>query len=254
MPYVSRCIREEEIPVIDVGKYLSGDIEAREQFAVDLRAIQESLGFFVIVNHGVEQSLIDHSFEEVAKLFALPLDIKMKYQAGYHHIGYIPNKAMITRPYNSQISEAHDNKNKDIVEGWAFMRERNSDDPKVIANVRHRGLNKWPEELPSFRPVLRQYQESMTSLALQMLPAYARALEMPADYFNDKFTNPEYHIRCSWYPPLNQQAGKFSSSPHADHSSMTYLPLMEVPGLEVMSPSGKWIQVCLLYTSDAADE
>ena len=113
MPYVSRCIREEEIPVIDVGKYLSGDIEAREQFAVDLRAIQESLGFFVIVNHGVEQSLIDHSFEEVAKLFALPLDIKMKYQAGYHHIGYIPNKAMITRPYNSQISEAHDNKNKD---------------------------------------------------------------------------------------------------------------------------------------------
>ena len=44
MPYVSRCIREEEIPVIDVGKYLSGDIGAREQFAVDLRAIQEMLG------------------------------------------------------------------------------------------------------------------------------------------------------------------------------------------------------------------
>ena len=240
---ISRCIREEEIAVIDVGKYLSGDIEAREQFAVDLRAIQESLGFFVIVNHGVEQSLIDHSFEEVAKLFALPLDIKMKYQVGYHHIGYIPDRAMITRPHDVDIHGVHNNTSVDINEGWAFMRERNSDDPKVIANVRHRGLNKWPEELPSFRPVLRQYQESMTSLALQMLPAYARALEMPADYFNDKFTNPEYHIRCSWYPPLNQQAGKFSSSPHADHSSMTYLPLMEVPGLEVMSPSGKWIQV-----------
>ena len=240
---VKDCIGNETIPVIDVGKYLSGDIEAREQFAVDLRAIQESLGFFVIVNHGVEQSLIDHSFEEVAKLFALPLDIKMKYQVGYHHIGYIPDRASMVRPHDSAIDEDHDNTSADINEGWAFMRERNSDDPKVIANVRHRGLNKWPEELPSFRPVLRQYQESMTSLALQMLPAYARALEMPADYFNDKFTNPEYHIRCSWYPPLNQQAGKFSSSPHADHSSMTYLPLMEVPGLEVMSPSGKWIQV-----------
>ena len=240
---VKDCIGNETIPVIDVGKYLSGDIEAREQFAVDLRAIQESLGFFVIVNHGVEQSLIDHSFEEVAKLFALPLDIKMKYQVGYHHIGYIPDRAMITRPHDVDIHGVHNNTSVDINEGWAFMRERNSDDPKVIANVRHRGLNKWPEELPSFRPVLRQYQESMTSLALQMLPAYARALEMPADYFNDKFTNPEYHIRCSWYPPSAIQNECFSLAPHADHSSMTYLPLMEVPGLEVMSPSGKWIQV-----------
>ena len=127
--YISQCIRDEEIPVIDVGNYLNGDIEAREQLAIDLRAIQESLGFFVIINHGVEQSLIDQSFEEVAKLFALPLDVKMKYQVGYHHIGYVPNKAMITRPHNSEIAEAHDNKNKDIVEGWAFMRERGNDDP-----------------------------------------------------------------------------------------------------------------------------
>ena len=240
---VKDCIRDEEIPVIDVGNYLNGDIEAREQLAIDLRAIQESLGFFVIINHGVEQSLIDQSFEEVAKLFALPLDVKMKYQVGYHHIGYVPNKAMITRPHNSEIAEAHDNKNKDIVEGWAFMRERGNDDPKVIANVRHRGMNKWPEELPSFRPVLRQYQESMTNLALKMLPAYACALEMPADYFDDKFTNPEFYNRCSWYPPVNVSKETLSVGPHADHSSMTYLPLMEVPGLEVMSPSGKWIQV-----------
>ncbi|PPR12516.1 MAG: hypothetical protein CFH42_02202, partial [Alphaproteobacteria bacterium MarineAlpha12_Bin1] len=137
---VKDCIGNETIPVIDVGKYLSGDIEAREQFAVDLRAIQESLGFFVIVNHGVEQSLIDHSFEEVAKLFALPLDIKMKYQVGYHHIGYIPDRASMVRPHDSAIDEDHDNTSADINEGWAFMRERNSDDPKVIANVRHRGL------------------------------------------------------------------------------------------------------------------
>ena len=38
---VKDCIRDEEIPVIDVGNYLNGDIEAREQLAIDLRAIQE---------------------------------------------------------------------------------------------------------------------------------------------------------------------------------------------------------------------
>ena len=132
---ISRCIREEEIPVIDVGKYLSGDIEAREQFAVDLRAIQESLGFFVIVNHGVEQSLIDRSFEQVADLFSLPVETKMKYRVDFHHIGYIPDKATVLR-----WSKIADNQKKDKNEAWAFMRERNSDDPKVIANVRHLSL------------------------------------------------------------------------------------------------------------------
>ena len=35
-PDVARCIAQEEIPIIDVGAYLAGDIQAREQFAVDL--------------------------------------------------------------------------------------------------------------------------------------------------------------------------------------------------------------------------
>ena len=65
--------------------------------AVDLRAIQESLGFYVIVNHGVPQELIDRAFEQVAQLFALPLDTKMNYRVDYHHIGYIPDKATVLR-------------------------------------------------------------------------------------------------------------------------------------------------------------
>ena len=238
MPYVSRCIREEEIPVIDVGKYLSGDIEAREQFAVDLRAIQESLGFFVIVNHGVEQSLIDRSFEQVADLFSLPVETKMKYRVDFHHIGYIPDKATVLR-----WSKIADNQKKDKNEAWAFMRERNSDDPKVIANVRHRGLNKWPEELPDFKPIILSYQETMADLAQKMLPVYSRALDLPPDYFDKFFSTPEYYNRCAWYPPAEVEEGQFSLAPHSDHSSITYLPLMDVPGLEVMAPSGKWIEV-----------
>ena len=243
---VMRCIAEEEIPIVDVGDYLNGDIKAREQLAVDLRAIQESLGFFVIVNHGVSQDLIDSSFDQVARLFDLPLQTKMKYQVGYHHIGYIPDRASSVRPHDVKISESHKNDKKDVNEGWAFMRDRLPDDPKVVANIRHRSTNKWPDELPSFKPILLEYQESMTQLALRMLPAYACALEMPADYFDDKFTLPEFHIRCSWYPPNLLSEDEFSLAPHADHSSMTYLPLMDVAGLEVMAPSGKWMEVAPL--------
>jgi isopenicillin N synthase-like dioxygenase len=237
-PEIARCIAEEEIPIVDVGAYLAGDIAAREQLAVDLRAIQESLGFYVIVNHGVPQDLIDRSFEQVADLFALPLDTKMDYRVDYHHIGYIPDKATVLR-----WSKIADNKKKDLNEAWAFMRERTPDDPKVVANVRHRGLNKWPEELPNFRPIILAYQENMAVLAQNMLPVYARALELPSDYFDKKFSHPEYYNRCAWYPPADAEEGQFSLAPHADHSSITYLPLMDVPGLEVMAPSGKWIEI-----------
>jgi isopenicillin N synthase-like dioxygenase len=240
-PDIARCIAEEEIPIVDVGAYLAGDIAAREQLAVDLRAIQESLGFYVIVNHGVPQDLIDSSFEQVAELFALPLDIKMDYRVDYHHIGYIPDKATVLR-----WSKIADNKKKDLNEAWAFMRERTPDDPKVVANVRHRGLNKWPEELPNFRPIILAYQETMAVLAQNMLPVYARALELPSDYFDKKFSHPEYYNRCAWYPPADAEEGQFSLAPHADHSSITYLPLMDVPGLEVMAPSGKWIEIAPL--------
>jgi hypothetical protein len=155
-PNVAECIAEERIPVIDVSGYLSGGSDAAEQFTTDLRAIQESLGFYCIVNHGVDQALIDRSFDLIADLFALSDDAKMKYRVDFHHQGFIPNKSLILR-----WSKIAKNEKKDLNEAWAFMRERTPDDPKVKANTRHRNLNQWPEELPEFRQVLLEYQETM---------------------------------------------------------------------------------------------
>jgi isopenicillin N synthase-like dioxygenase len=235
---IAQCIAEERIPVIDVGDFLSGDVGALEQFAVDLRAIQESLGFYCIVNHGVDQGLIDDSFDRIAELFALEDEAKMKYRVDFHHQGFIPNKSLILR-----WSKIAKNEKKDLNEAWAIMRERAADDPKVTANMRHRNLNQWPDELPEFRNTLLEYQKNMAILAGRMLPAYARALDLPSDHFDDKFSHPEYYIRCAWYPPVEPEEGQFSLSPHSDHSSMTYLPLMDVAGLQVMAPSGKWMEI-----------
>ncbi|MBT5569870.1 MAG: isopenicillin N synthase family oxygenase [Alphaproteobacteria bacterium] len=236
--YIAQCLADEQIPVIDIGSYMSGAPEAVAQFATDLRAIQEGLGFYCIVNHGVEQSVIDNAFDQIAELFALPDEEKMNHKVDFHHQGFIPNKAMILR-----WSKIAKNEKKDLNEAWAFMRERKADDPKVLSNTRHRGLNQWPEALPEFRKTLLEYQETMAALAIRMLPAYALALDLPADYFAEKFSTPEYYNRCAWYPPVEVEEGQFSLSPHSDHSSMTYLPLMDVPGLQVMSPTGKWIEV-----------
>jgi isopenicillin N synthase-like dioxygenase len=65
------CINNNNavIPALDLGPYLCGVPEALESTAVALRAALEGIGFFLIVNHGVPQGLIDQTFAQ-AKAFS----------------------------------------------------------------------------------------------------------------------------------------------------------------------------------------
>jgi len=247
---VQRAIREaKELPILDVGPYLAGVPGALEQLGADVRHIQENLGFFAIVNHGIPQELIDESFRQTALLFEIPMEEKMRHRVGYHHQGYLPPKSSILQS-NAIKEKIAINTKKDTNSAWLFMRNREADDPKVLANVRHRGLNHWPESLPDFKKALYNYQTSMEQLALKLLPMYARALDLRADYFDSSFKTPEYYQRCGYYHPEEKiEEGQFALAPHSDGSFLTLLPMTPVPGLQVMTPSKDWLSV--KYVKDA---
>lgn len=238
-----------ELPILDVGPYLAGAPGALEQLGADVRLIQENLGFFAIVNHGIPQELIDESFKQVARLFEIPMEEKMKHRVGYHHQGYLPPKSSLLQSKAIQEKIALNTK-KDTNAAWLFMRNRTADDPKVVGNVRHRGLNQWPQSLPEFRKALYAYQTSMEKLAQRLLPIYARALNLRGDYFDSMFEAPEYYQRCAYYhPEEHMEEGQYSLAPHSDGSFLTLLPMTPVPGLEVMTPSKEWLKV--RYVKDA---
>lgn len=239
----------KELPILDVGPYLAGEPGALEQLAADVKWIQENLGFFAIINHGIPQALIDESFRQTAKLFEIPMEEKLRHRVGYHHQGYLPPKSSILK--STAIAEKIAvNTKKDTNAAWLFMRNRNAGDPKVLANVRHRGLNQWPESLPEFKKTLYEYHTSMEKLALKLLPIYARALDLPADYFDSMFKAPEYYQRCAYYhPEKNMEADQYALAPHSDGSFLTLLPMTPVPGLQVMTPSKEWLKVS--YVKDA---
>lgn len=73
---------DEEIPVLDVGPYISGESGALQRLAREVRYALENIGFFYIQNHGVSQKLIDRVFTENARFHALPLERKMQIQVG----------------------------------------------------------------------------------------------------------------------------------------------------------------------------
>jgi len=231
------------LPLLDVGPYLKGEPGALEQLGADVRLIQENLGFFAIINHGIPQSLIDESFRQAAELFELPMEEKLKHRVGYHHQGYLPPKASLLKSV-AIMDKIAVNTKKDTNAAWLFMRNRSADDPKVKANVRHRGLNQWPDSLPKFRETLYAYQLAMEKLSLKLLPVYARALELPADYFDPMFKAPEYYQRCAYYHPEEHlEEGQYALAPHSDGSFLTLLPMTPIPGLEVMTPKKEWLKV-----------
>ena len=62
------------IPVIDLGPYFAGSPGALEAAAAELRDALEKIGFFIIINHGVPQDLIDGTFAEAKRFHDQPLD------------------------------------------------------------------------------------------------------------------------------------------------------------------------------------
>ena len=225
-----------EIPTLDLGPYLSGDIEAREELARTLRHVQETIGFYVVVNHGVPLEPIERAYDALREFFQLPLEEKLCLKIDERSVGYIP--ARTTVYVTSQINV---NTKPDLNETITLARERSPDDPAIQQGLRFVGPNPWPESLPHFRDAMLAYQEALSVLGFAMLPLYARALELPADFFAPYFSEPMWWTRNAYYPALAPEENQFGISPHSDHGFIMLLPLSDVPGLEILLPSGEWL-------------
>ena len=229
------AVAAEQVPILDVSSYMNGEGGAREQAAADLRYIQENLGYFYIVNHGVSGDLIERAFEKVADFFALPAEEKLNILVNRHQLGFVPAKASIMK---TELTDA--NSVPDLNEGLSLMRERTPDDPKVVADVRFSGLNQWPEGVPGLRQTFLEYHVEMDALAKRLLPLYAFALDKPADYFDPFFEDAHYYNRNTFYPAAESIEGQQGVGSHTDHNFMALLPMSAEPGLEYATPSGNW--------------
>ena len=240
-----RADAREEIPVIDLGPYLAGVPGAREQAALELRHAYEDVGFYFITNHGVPQSLVDAAFAAAARFHARPLDEKLKIKINQHNVGYLPVRGSVTR--HSKINEGN---KPNLNEAFFAKRDIAPDHPDVTAGLPFRCVNQWPDNLPGFRETVLAYQAALEKLALSLVPLYALALDLPADWFDAKFQDPMYTLRMSHYPQVDViEDNEFGLAPHTDTSFMTLLAQNKIPGLSIRLPNGKWVDAPALEGS-----
>lgn len=111
-------------------------------------------------------------------------------------------------------------------------------------------VNMWPDEneVPGFYDGIKQYYGRVLDLSRHLFRLFALSLELPETYFDPMVTHPGGIARMIRYPPATHPAPMPSSNDeiglgaHTDYECFTLLLQSSVPGLEVLSPTGKWIQ------------
>jgi isopenicillin N synthase-like dioxygenase len=228
----------ERIPVLDVGPVLAGAPGAQEDLAAAFAHTCADTGFLVITNHGISQSLIDGAFAAASDFFDLNEQRKMALKIGDLNIGYLPYGAQIVR-----TSKVNNNTKPNLSESFYIVTDRTADDPQIVAGNPLYGLNRWPEEMPSFKARTLAYFQAMRPLAHKMVSVIATSLGLPEDYFAADFDEPTVTLRLIRYPSHDgAEANQFGFAPHIDTSFLTLLAQSALPGLEVRTREGDWIR------------
>jgi isopenicillin N synthase-like dioxygenase len=200
----------EIIPVIDLGPYLAGARGAIDRTAGEPRFALTEVGFYFIGNHGIPSGQIREVFRQVARFHAQPLEKKLEIKLDKHNVGYLPMKGDTLR--TSTVATVT---KPNLNEALFVARDLPSDHPDVLADRRFRSANRWPSDLPGFRDVIVDYCNSMERLVQKMVRLYARALDLPTEYFDHPFKEPQYKLRMTHYPPLRRAHPTTSSGlPH----------------------------------------
>jgi isopenicillin N synthase-like dioxygenase len=226
----------EEIPVLDLGPLRRGGPDAKGHLAAQLAHVLENVGFYFILNHGIEQSLIDAAFAAAERFHDLSLQRKLELRLNQYNIGYLRMRGGVTR--HSALNE---NNKPNVNEAFFMARDLPPDHPDVLAGKPYRCANQWPRDLPGFRETCLAYTAALEKLALRLLPLYALALDLPETHFEEAFSNPMFKLRMTHYPPQAPADNEFGLAPHTDTSFMTLLAPNKAPGLSVRLPSGRWI-------------
>src|SRR5216683_1156447 len=149
-----------------------------DRTAEELRFALTEIGFYFIVNHGVPSGLLHEVFRQAARFHAQPLKKRLEIKLDKHNVGYLRMQGDTLR-----TSTVETVTKPNLNEALFVARDLPSDHPDVLADRRFRSANRWPSDLPGFREVIVDYCDTMERLVQKIVRLYARALDLPAEYF-----------------------------------------------------------------------
>ena len=177
----------DRLPIIDLESSREGVETSLTRIAAQVGAACRDVGFFYVVNHGVDQELTAKTFAQSRDFFALPVADKRK--LAIETIGG-------DRGYSGLLHEALDPaRGPDIKEAFKVGLDLAADDPELLAGKPFRSLNAraWRAGLP--RDAARLLRRLRGPIGSQLHRAFAHDLGLQADFFDNKFDRPMATLR-----------------------------------------------------------
>ncbi|VAP84718.1 2-Oxobutyrate oxidase, putative [Klebsiella pneumoniae] len=228
------------LPILDLARY--ADPADKAAFLADLRHAARDIGFFYLINHGVDDALQYEVQRQSQRFFAL--DEAQKQQVAMIHSPHF-------RGYNRAASE--------LTRGQPDWREQfdiGAERPALTLSddaprwQRLQGPNLWPAALPSLKPVLLHWQQQMTQVGIRLLRAFAEALQLPENAFDQLYGDkPNEHIKLIRYPGQQETQSSQGVGAHKDSGFLSFLLQDEQKGLQVEVAPGEWIDAVPLAGS-----
>jgi isopenicillin N synthase-like dioxygenase len=225
------------LPLIDIGPLMTGQAGGVDAQAVARQVDQacRSLGFFRIIGHGIDHSLMQRIDRLSRQFFDQPNEVKAAIAmplAGSAWRGWFPVGDEVT-------SAVPDRK-----EGLYIGLEHPADHPRVIAGTPLHGSNQFPSG--GLGNATMDLVNALVPVANAVMRGIALGLGLPAEWFEANLTaDPTVLFRIFHYPALpdNDLPDQWGVGEHTDYGLLTLLAQDQCGGLQVRTPDGEWIEV-----------
>ena len=221
------------IPVVSLDSLRNASDPAAA--AAHLVSLCHEVGFFTLVDHGLDTDFTDRYFGAMEDFFALPESAKalIDKRQSPHFRGWERVGAELTDnkvDYREQLDVSSENP--------AYP------DDALPPYLRLDGPNQWlPEDvLPGFHDLVLEFFARMGAIADELMELLAVGLELPRSTFHDLFgERPLSFAKLISYPAT--PPGEAGVNEHHDAGFLTLLLQHRVSGLQALNQRGEWIDV-----------
>lgn len=220
----------QNIPSVDLRDFLSENPERKQKFVNEIGKAFEEIGFVALKGHFLDDRLVDDLYSEVRQFFALPVEVKEKYE--------IPGIGG-QRGYVSFGKEhAKGRKEGDLKEFWHFGQ---------YVDETSRWKDEYPDnvvvtELPKFNEIGKEAFQMLEKTGVYVLRALALHLGLDEKYFDEYAYEGNSILRPIHYPPITQEPeNAIRAAAHGDINLITLLMGAQGKGLQVQNHNGDWI-------------
>ena len=218
----------KQIPSVDLGDFLSDDINKRNDFIENIGKAYEDIGFVALKGHFLDKDLVDELYNQVRYFFSLPNETKSKYeiqglagQRGYTSFGKEHAKGRTTG---------------DLKEFFHFGQHL------PPANGEEYPENVLVDEIPDFNAVGQKTFAALEKTGCYVLRALAIHLGLDELYFDPFVKGGNSILRAIHYPPITEEPKNAErAAAHGDINLITLLMGAQGRGLQVQNHQGEWI-------------